>query len=554
MKFNLPDVGADSETLKELEGYLKAELDQMSRNPMKFGHRPSRVQERILCSTSRRRIVVAANRVGKTEGGMRDVLWTARGNHPYRKQKLCSMIWVGSPDYPSYLRFHKPAFDAWCPRDWIVGEFHQTEKYVDIRRIDGGVCRIFFLSFDMPRSKWQGAGVDAIWLDEECPEDLVKECLARIVTTRGWIMLTFTPVSGVGWWFDRYFKPALEGRSNWHAIQAALATFDVENEAEFNVGEPLVPHLTRAQIVEFASEYPDADERAIRVFGAVKGRTGLVYKAYRAQVHRIPRFRLPSHYDLWGAIDPGYHGFAAIVAGFSPNNRVFVAAEYFSQQESTDDRFKALLQKIRELRTREEWGPHPPTVVFFVDTEDPQVVLELNIRAAAAAEADGRRNDPERFPVTVAFASLDQGLKARKAGFLRVQQALAQVRDRKPHEFVHRDVQEDGEPLMYFFDDLYSEWQDEAEYHRESRLLWEIERYSWKKPPKGSTVQPDDADENSAGGAHAMATLRYLTMARLGPPELDDESETGAKAIDPFSKMVDDDFRELERLQMEGYL
>ena len=542
------------EYVYDIAGYLQEELAKLRQNPLRYGHPPHQVQEAMLSETSRKRIIVAANRVGKTEGSMREVLWAARGDHPYKQVKLVSNIWCGMPDYPSYMRFTKPAFDAWCPPNWIVGHFHESDKWVDIRRIDGGVCRISFLSYDMPRTKWQGAGVDGIWLDEECPEDIFNECMARIVTTRGWILLTFTPVEGVGWWYDRLWKPGLRGVGGWVCYQAPLAEFDEINEEDFNVGRSLVPHLNRDQIVEFASTYPDEDERLIRVFGQVRGRTGLVYRGFDPDVHIVPQFRLPPHYELWGGLDPGFHGFAACIGALSPGSRMYIVEEYFSQQETTSERFEALSEKVRGLRTQEEWGEREPIVVFFVDTEDPQVVLELNTCAVAQVEKDSTAKNADgtpKFVVTLAFVSIDQGLKARKAGFLRTQQVLHPVKERPRPLVVQRDKPEKGEPMMYFFDSLHSEWQEEDAYHRESRTIWEIERYSWKKPPKGSTVKPDDADDNTAGGAHMMAAKRYLTMSRLGPPEEPEASKDENPAMSATDRMVQEAFEELERRQME---
>lgn len=546
---NLVDQATDHATL---ETYLQAELERLRQDPLKYGHACHAMQEEWLSSRNRRKIIVAGNRSGKTEAKMKDVLWMARGHHPYRPVNRCFNIWVGSPDYPSYLRFHKPAFDQWCPPDWIVGKFHESEKFVDIRHIDGGKCRIFFLSYDMPRSKWQGAGVDHIWLDEECPEDILAECLARIVTTRGSIDLSFTPVSGVGWWFDRIWVPAQEGLNSWEAFQMPLATFDPANEDEYNVGESLVPHLTRDQIVEFASEYPDPDERAIRIFGDVRGRQGLVYKQYRPGVHKISAFDIPANFDLWGGLDPGYHGFAALIGAMDPMDRTYIAKEFFSQQETTRERFEGLVKAVRSVRSQEIWDKEPQhTVVFFVDTEDPQVVLELNIQSAAHAEAH-RQEDGSL--IRLVFASLDQGLKARKAGFMRVQQCLAPRLNRPRPPVVERDTPPVGEPLLYFFDNLYSEWQEEDGYHRASRTLWEINHYSWKPPPKDKIVKPDDADENSAAGAHAMAALRYLVMARLGPPQQADERDDPFEG-DRHSRNVWDEVREMEARQLEeaGY-
>jgi len=356
--------------------------------------------------------------------------------------------------------------------------------------------------------------------------------------------------SGMLWWHDRIFKPAQEGLSNWHAFQFPLATKDIENEADYEVGESLVPHLTRDQIVEFASEYPDPDERAIRIFGEVRGRQGLVYKQYRHAVHKIPAFDLPPEFEIWGGLDPGYHGFAAVIGAIDPMDRIYIAQEYFSQAQTTKERFKALAKRVRGIRNEEDWEKTiRPTVVFFVDTEDPQMILELNIQAAQAAEEEAAAGEAV---VQLVFASLDQGLKARKAGFTRVQQTLAPSLTRPKPPVVDRPTPVVGEPLIYFFDNLYSEWQEEDGFHKGSRILWEIDHYSWKAPPKGKTVKPDDADENSAAGAHGMASLRYLIMARLGPPE---EPKPKDPDRDQHSAEIWDMVRQLddELLEEGGY-
>ena len=38
--------------------------------------------------------------------------------------------------------------------------------------------------------------MNGIWLDEEPPQLIYNECLMRILTTNGLIMLTFTPLQG----------------------------------------------------------------------------------------------------------------------------------------------------------------------------------------------------------------------------------------------------------------------------------------------------------------------------------------------------------------------
>lgn len=54
-----------------------------------------------------------------------------------------------------------------------------------------------FKSYEEGRTSFEAEGVDFIWLDEEPPKPIYDECKMRILTTRGCILSTFTPVEGM---------------------------------------------------------------------------------------------------------------------------------------------------------------------------------------------------------------------------------------------------------------------------------------------------------------------------------------------------------------------
>ncbi len=66
-----------------------------------------------------------------------------------------------------------------------------------IRHKTGGVSSLGLKSYDQGRKKFQGTAKHGIWLDEEPPQDVYTECLLRLMTTQGLMMLTFTPLSGI---------------------------------------------------------------------------------------------------------------------------------------------------------------------------------------------------------------------------------------------------------------------------------------------------------------------------------------------------------------------
>lgn len=501
---------------------LAAERERLLHNdPLNYGFTPHAGQLAIHKSTADEVFLVAANRWGKSVTGMREVLWRATGSHPYKQIRPHRVIWCGFVDFGFYIKVTKRIFDEWAPKNSLI-QFHDSEKWAKFKRKDGGTCTIYFLSYESGRMSWQGAGVDYIWLDEELPQEIYQEALARLVDRHGQILLTQTPVTGLNWAYDEIYLPAVTGTGRAHVIQGALATKD--ESAPYGVGEPLVPHLTKEQIVRLAQTYRDPDERAIRVFGEFRGRTGGVYKSYDPEVHVIPGFKIPKYYEVWGGVDPGYHGFAAVCFAQDPTGRIYVPLEFFSQQENHTTRVTELwakLQQVFEIDPDEYF-------VFYCDTANPQDILELNSWAMQA----GTR---------MVFASLDHGKKAREAGIQRVNEFLYPVPSRSTPPEVQRPKPPKGEPLLYFFDNLHSNWAEEEERIDTSRLLWEMVRYTWKKARK-TEAHPVDADDKSAGGAHALAAFRYGIMGRVGAPE-EPEGPDPREGWDPFVR------RHMEQLE-----
>lgn len=82
------------------------------------------------------------------------------------------------------------------PVKWKQG-VQDLADTVHVMHRTGSWSFIGFKSFDQGRRSFQGTAKEVIWLDEECPVDVYNECLMRTATTRGIIMTTFTPLSGL---------------------------------------------------------------------------------------------------------------------------------------------------------------------------------------------------------------------------------------------------------------------------------------------------------------------------------------------------------------------
>ncbi len=170
----------------------------------------------------RERLMLSANRVGKTEGvgGYETTLhltgdypdWWAgrRYDHPIR-------AWVGGAtnettrDIVQTKLFGGVSWDGQrksvtgfglIPGD-AVGDLPWKQGVSDlidtarVKPVTGGWSLVGVKSYQQGRKSFEGTEQDVIWLDEEPPLDVYAECLVRTMTTNGIILLTFTPLLGL---------------------------------------------------------------------------------------------------------------------------------------------------------------------------------------------------------------------------------------------------------------------------------------------------------------------------------------------------------------------
>ncbi len=170
----------------------------------------------------RDRLALCANRVGKTEGmGGFETTLHLTGHYPD--------WWVGH-------RFNRP-ISAWAAgktnestRDIIQTKLFGTVTYrgrekavtgtglvpaddigtitwkrgiqnlidtVKVKHASGGWSDVGLKTYEQGRGAFEGTEKDLIWFDEEPPVEVYEEAGIRLMTTRGHMLLTFTPMEGM---------------------------------------------------------------------------------------------------------------------------------------------------------------------------------------------------------------------------------------------------------------------------------------------------------------------------------------------------------------------
>lgn len=278
----------------------------------------------------RERLLMAANRIGKTEVGAYEAAVHLTGLYPqdwpgHRFVKPVKMWAVGvtaqaTRDVVQEKLFGAPgvteAFGTgMIPKSLIidVSSARGVTDVIDtgqVRHASGGISTITFLSAEKGREKFQGTGLDAVWFDEEPPLDVYSEGLTRIGDRDGIVWVTFTPLKGPTAVVLRFTDEPSPNRA-W----VSMTLGDV----------PLVGaggHLTAIQKAKMEADYP-AHERDARTRGIPMLGEGRIFMTPEEQISEAPIANIPMHWKkLWG-IDFGIgHPFAAVLALWDADNDV----------------------------------------------------------------------------------------------------------------------------------------------------------------------------------------------------------------------------------------
>lgn len=172
-------------------------------------------------ATHQERLFMAGNRVGKTIAGGYETACHLTGQYPdwwvgHRFRRPVKWWVAGDTNETTrdVLQFELLGEVGWrdnrkmmdgsgiVPRE-TLGELtwkQGVQNLVDtihVKHTSGGWSTLGMKSFDQGRRAFQGTAKHGIWLDEEVPIDVYSECLIRLMTTRGLLLATFTPLKGL---------------------------------------------------------------------------------------------------------------------------------------------------------------------------------------------------------------------------------------------------------------------------------------------------------------------------------------------------------------------
>lgn len=315
--------------------------------------------------TKRNRWVFGGNRSGKTECGAVEVVYIARGIHPYKKNKKDTFGWVVSLSREVQRDVAQSKILSFLDKRYIesitmINGTKDSPEYgvidqIRVRNAFGGISTIGFKSCDQGREKFQGSSLDYVWFDEEPPFDIYLECKMRVLDKKGEIFGTMTPLKGLTFIYEEIYLNSFNSSEVWYEFMEWADN----------------PFLDKAE-VELLTSSMSSDQIESRRYGRFTCKSGLVYTEFNENLHVIEPFNLPREWQDTISIDPGLNNpLSAHWYCVDYDGNVYVCAEHFEAQK--DVIYHA--NKIKEISSRLNWKTKNGKIEALIDSAANQRTL-----------------------------------------------------------------------------------------------------------------------------------------------------------------------------------
>ena len=272
------------------------------------------------------RLLMAANRIGKSYCGSMELAYHLTGLYPEwwegKRYGQPIVAWaggvsnettrdivqfelLGSPDDPE-------AFGSGTvPKNYIIKTERKpgvpnAKSVALIKHVSGGNSSLFFKAYEMGVEKWQGRSVDCIWLDEEPSRDIYSQAVTRTLDRKGMVYMTFTPEQGMTETVASFMNNLQTGQS------LTNATWDDASETVMSL-KGHKGHLDEGVMQQILSSY-SPHEREMRRYGRPSIGSGLIFPIQEEKL-MIDPMPMQDHWPRIAAIDFGWDHPTAVVWG-----------------------------------------------------------------------------------------------------------------------------------------------------------------------------------------------------------------------------------------------
>jgi phage terminase large subunit-like protein len=314
-------------------------INESVHQPNLYDYTPSPKQKEFHSLPQRNRLYIGGNRSGKSLGSTIEAIWWLTHSHPFRKTpegpirgRVVAVDFLNGVD-----KIILPLYKQWLPKKYLINgsweDSYSRERHV--LTLNNGSF-VEFMSQDQDLDKFAGSSRHFVHFDEECPQSVFRECLARLVDTAGVWWMSQTPVQGMEWIFDDIYIPAKEGTKPIGIVEAEMA----DN-----------PTLSREAIEEFLSMLPE-EERIIRSKGQYIHLGGSVFPEFNPVTHCIPSGQFkpgPSH-RIVRTMDSGYTNPTVwLWLAVDEDGDIVVFSEHYQSKWNVEQHAEVVNQRTKQI-------------------------------------------------------------------------------------------------------------------------------------------------------------------------------------------------------------
>lgn len=279
------------------------------------------------------RVFCGGNRSGKTTTAIYEFVYAALGIHPWQDWPPPPLkLRVIGPDFNTVINeVHVPRFKELLPPGSYVW---YAERRV-LQLYNGSTIQ--FMSYDQDLDKFAGTSLHGVWFDEEPPRKIFNENLMRILDTKGKVLMTFTPVSGITWLYEFIMSDRRDEDGTPLIGIVYASTYDN-------------PFIDKKEIERIKELCNDEDELAARIEGRFFTRSGLIFKEFDRSRHVIEPFDVPHDWNIYIGIDHHLRNPQAVVfVAVDPEDRLYVFDEFY-EVALIDEVCNAIKSKIGDRK------------------------------------------------------------------------------------------------------------------------------------------------------------------------------------------------------------
>lgn len=307
-------------------------------------------------SDNKENIICSGNQIGKSSIQIRKCinwatdksLWPKLWPH-IRHPKLFLYFYPSS--YLATVEFDNK-WSEWLPANEfknhpVYGWTTQYRAgYIQSLKFNSGV-NVYFKTFSQDPSDLQSSSPAAVFVDEECPPEILPEIQARLFATQGYFHAVFTPTIGSEFW-----RSVVEVRGDNEKMKLAFKQqVSMFQCLEYEDGSK--SHWTESRIKRVENGCASQAEIDMRVHGKFTISVGLKYPAFNQDRNVIKPVDIPKDYNVFIGCDYGSggenHPSAIVFVAVSPDYKkgyVFKGVRLNNQITTASD-LVTILQQMR---------------------------------------------------------------------------------------------------------------------------------------------------------------------------------------------------------------